>query len=57
MKHFHEQLQKQPGFSWGYTWAKTQLQTAGLVERAKKRGVHRRKRPRKPLVGMMLQVT
>ena len=54
VKHFHEQLQKQHRFDWGYTWVKTQLQTAGLVERAKKRGVHRRKRLRKPLVGMML---
>ena len=54
VKHFHEQLQKRPRFRWGYTWVKTQLQTAGLVERAKKRGVHRRKRPRKPCVGMML---
>ena len=54
VKHFHEQLQKRPSFRWGYTWVKTQLQTAGLVERAKKRGVHRRKRPRKPCVGMML---
>jgi len=54
VKHFHEQLQKRHSFRWGYTWVKTQLQTAGLVERAKKRGVHRRKRPRKPCVGMML---
>ncbi len=54
VKHFHEQLQKQHGFGWGYTWTKTQLHTAGLVERAKRRGVHRRKRPRKPCEGMML---
>jgi hypothetical protein len=33
---------------------KTQLHTAGLVERNKRRGVHRRKRPRKPCEGMML---
>src|SRR5439155_11480439 len=37
-----------------YTWVKTQLHAAGLVERAKRRGAHRRKRPRKPCVGMML---
>ena len=55
VKHFHEQLQKrQGGFRWGYTWTKTQLHTAGLVERAKRRGAHRRKRPRKPCEGMML---
>ena len=47
VKHFHEHLQS-------YTWVKTQLHTAGLVERNKRRGVHRRKRPRKPCEGMML---
>ena len=54
VKHFHEHLQKQHGFRWGYSWTKTQLHTAGLVERAKRRGAHRRKRARKPCTGMML---
>lgn len=54
VKHFHEQLVKSHGFRWGYTWTKTQLHTAGLAERAKRRGAHRRKRPRKPCIGMML---
>lgn len=54
VKHFHEHLVKRHGFGWGYTWTKTQLHTAGLVERAKRRGAHRRKRPRKPCEGMML---
>jgi transposase len=54
VKHFHEHLQKHHGFRWGYTWTKTQLHTAGVVERAKRRGAHRRKRPRKPCEGMML---
>ena len=54
VKHFHEQLRRDHGFRWGYTWVKTQLHTAGLVERAKRRGAHRRKRERKPCAGMML---
>ena len=54
VKHFHERLVRDYGFRWGYTWVKTQLHTAGLVERVSKRGVHRRKRPRKPCEGMML---
>src|SRR5204862_534722 len=54
VEHFHEHLQRHHGFSWGYTWVKTQLHAAGLVERAKRRGAHRRKRPRKPCEGMML---
>lgn len=53
VKHFHEKLAGH-GIHRSYTWTKTALQRAGLVERAKKRGQHRRKRPRKPMVGMML---
>lgn len=54
VKHFHEHLRRDYAFRWGYTWVKTQLHTAGLVERAKRRGAHRRKRERKPFEGMML---
>jgi transposase len=54
VKHFHEHLQRDHGFRWGYSWVKTQLHTAGLVERAARRGAHRRKRTRKPCEGMML---
>lgn len=54
VKHFHEHLCERHNFAWGYTWTKTQLHAAGLVERAKRRGAHRRKRPRKPCEGMML---
>ena len=51
VKHFHEHLRRDHGFRWGYTWVKTQLHTAGLVERAKRRGAHRRKRERQALRG------
>ena len=54
VKHFYEHLCQEHGFQWSYTWVKTQLHTAGLVERAKRRGAHRRKRERKPCEGMML---
>jgi hypothetical protein len=39
-----------------YTWVKAALQGAGLVARAKKRGVHRRRRERRPLPGMLLHI-
>ncbi|MBV8833065.1 MAG: hypothetical protein JO217_01330 [Acidobacteriaceae bacterium] len=39
-----------------YTWVKTALQTAGLVKRWKKPGSHRKRRPRRPLPGMMLHI-
>ena len=53
-KHFHERLVKDHRFGWGYTWTKTFLQAKGLLAKAEKRGAHRRKRPRRPLPGMML---
>lgn len=53
-KHFHEHLVRDHNFAWGYTWTKTFLQSKGLLERAERRGAHRRKRPRRPLAGMML---
>ena len=34
VKHFHEHLVRDHNFRWGYTWVKTQLHAAGLVERA-----------------------
>lgn len=53
-KHFHEHLVRDHQFTRGYTWTKALLQSRGLQPRAQKRGVHRRKRPRRPLPGMML---
>jgi transposase len=53
-KHFHEYLVRDHGFRWGYTWTKTYLQNRGLLAKAPRRGAHRRKRPRRPMTGMML---
>ena len=53
-KHFHELLVRDHKFTWGYTWTKTFLQSKGLLARAARRGAHRRKRPRRPVPGMML---
>src|ERR1700712_2544915 len=53
-RHFHEHLVRDHQFSWGYTWTKLFLQSKGLLVRAKTRGAHRRKRPRRPIPGMML---
>ena len=54
VKHFHEQLAKRHGYKLGYTVTKVHLQRAGLVRVAAKRSAHRKKRPRRPMVGMML---
>ncbi len=53
-KHFHEHLVARHAFAWGYTWTKTFLHSRGLLLAAARRGAHRRRRPRKPLPGMML---
>jgi transposase len=53
-KHFHEHLVRDHRFTWGYTWTKTFLHSRGLLAKAPRRGAHRRKRPRRPLPGMML---
>lgn len=53
-KHFHEHLVRDHGFRWGYTWTKAFLHGRGLLAAAPRRGAHRRRRPRRPMAGMML---
>jgi transposase len=54
VKHFHEQLRKRHNYKLGYTVTRLALQGAGLVRPAPRRSAHRKKRPRRPMVGMML---
>jgi transposase len=54
VKHFHEQLVKRHNYLLGYTVTKLALHAANLVRPAKKRSAHRKKRPRRPVRGMML---
>ncbi|HMC93352.1 MAG TPA: ISNCY family transposase [Polyangia bacterium] len=54
VKHFHEQMVKRHNYVLGYTLTKLHLHREGLVQAAKKRSAHRKKRPRRPMVGMML---
>ncbi|MHB8654408.1 MAG: ISNCY family transposase [Terriglobia bacterium] len=56
VRHFHEKLQAEHGIQLSYTWVKRALQGAGLVKRERKRGVHRKRRPRRPLPGMLLHI-
>lgn len=56
VRHFHEKLREQHGIRLSYTWVKQALQGAGLVARARKRGVHRRRRERRPVPGMLLHI-
>jgi transposase len=54
IKHFHEKLERRHDYKLGYTTTRLYLQKSGVVPPAPRRGAHRRKRPRRPLRGMML---
>ena len=56
VSHFHEKLRQEHGIELSYTWVKMALQGAGLVAADKKRGVHRKRRERRPLPGMLLHI-
>ena len=56
VRHFHEKLLSEHHIHLSYTWVKQALQGAGLVKTRRKRGKHRKRRPRRPLPGMMLHI-
>lgn len=53
-KHFHEKLVSEHGSTRSYNWVRQTLQAHGRAKPAPRRGAHRRKRPRRPMAGMML---
>lgn len=54
--HFVEKLHSDEGIELSYSWVKKALQESGLVRKRRRRGTHRRRRPRRPLKGMMLHL-
>src|SRR5271167_1998860 len=57
VRHFHEKLCQEQGIGLSYTcWVKQALQGAGMVKRGRQRGVHRQRRARRPLPGMLLHI-
>src|SRR5215469_4267539 len=56
VRHFHEKLKSEHQIGLSYSWVKASLQGAGLVGRQRQRGVHRKRRPRRPLPGMLLHI-
>jgi hypothetical protein len=52
--HFWEKLVGAHDFKRSYNWVRVTLQAHGRIKPAPRRGVHRRKRPRRPMAGMML---
>jgi len=56
VRHFHEKLREEHGITYSYTCIKRMLQGGRAGEQARKRGTHRRKRERRPMVGMLLHI-
>src|SRR5271156_515641 len=56
IRHFHEKLRDEHNIELSYTWVQLALQGAGLVAKRRKRGPHRRRRPRRPMPGMLLHM-
>jgi len=56
VRHFCEKLREEHGLELSYTWVKLALQGAGLVGKRRRRGPHRKRRPRRPLPGMLLHL-
>ena len=52
--HFHDKLREEHQVTLSYEWVKKALQGAGLVKKGRKHKVHRRRRERRPLRGMMV---
>jgi hypothetical protein len=53
---FHEKLPEEEGLPFSYSWVKQALPGAGLVARRRQRGPPRRRRPRRPLPGLLLHM-
>jgi hypothetical protein len=56
VRHFHDFATERHGITAGYTWTKDVLQMHGLAEKSRGRGQYRRKRERRPMIGMLLHL-
>lgn len=56
MRHFYEYATEKHKLELSYTWARIVLEEAGIVEKSPGRGKHRRKRERRPMIGMLLHL-
>jgi transposase len=56
LQHFYEHVTEKHGVKVSYNWLRLMLQEAGIVEREPARGKYRRRRERRPLVGMLIHL-
>ena len=56
ISHFYDKLKKNHNIKLSYNWVRLALEGAGLIQKRNRRDKHRKRRPRKPLIGMMLHM-
>ena len=56
LRHFYEQVSEKHQVKVSYNWLRLMLQAAEVVEREPGRGRYRRKRERRPMVGMLVHL-
>ena len=56
LQHFYEHVTEKHGVKVSYNWLRLMLQEAGVVEREPARGKYRRRRERRPMVGMLVHL-
>jgi transposase len=56
VQHFYEHITEKHGVKVSYNWLRLMLQEAGLVEKEPARGKYRRRRERRPMIGMLVQL-
>jgi transposase len=56
VQHFYEQVTEKHAVKVSYNWLRLMLQEAGVVEKEAGRGQYRRRRERRPMVGMLVHL-
>ncbi len=56
LRHFYEHVTEKHGVKVSYNWLRLMLQEAGVVQKEPARGQYRRRRERRPLVGMLVHL-
>ena len=56
VRHFYEQVTEKHQVKVSYNWLRLMLQEAGVVEKEPARGKYRRRRERRPMVGMLVHL-
>lgn len=56
ISHFYDKLRGEYNIKISYNWVRLALEGAGLIKKRARHDKHRKRRPRKPLVGMMIHM-